>query len=429
MIRARRCQASLLLLISLLAACGARHAAKVITPAPSCPPVASCLIKHIVFIVKENHSFDNLFARFPGADGARDAREGRRRVALGLMPDHIPTDINHTSADAAFAVHGGRMNRFYRLPGAVENGRDYADATYGPGTIPNYWRYARTFTLADRFFSTINGPSFPNHLVTIAAGSATVRDNPGGGNLPRTDFAWGCDSPATWLVTVGFGSHARSVYPCFNLATLGDEADRAGVSWRYYAGQRGTTGYIWAAFDAIKHIRFGKDWARSDIPDGRFVSDVAHGQLAALTWLTTDLTQSEHPPASECVGENWTVRQINAIMRSPFWRSTAIVLTWDDFGGFYDHVAPPVVSPISDGPRVPAIIISPYARPHYVDHTFYDFASILRFAEDVFHLGRLGRGDRAARSLAHAFDFRQRPLLPLPLRERRCAPYTLRIPG
>jgi phospholipase C len=396
---------------------------------PVCDGPASCPIKHVVFIIKENHSFDNLFGRFPGADGAVYASVGPRRMPLTRTPDHVPSDINHARGAAPFAVDAGRMDRFYLLGGAIHGGHDYADSSYTPGSIPNYWTYARTFTLADRFFSTINGPSFPNHLVTIAGQAGGVIDNPLGANIPHGLHTWGCDEPRSRVkVEIPDGGIAL-VPPCFNFPTLADEADRAHVSWRYYASPRGTRGYIWATFDAIRHIRFGPDWRRADIPDGRFVRDVARGRLAQITWLMTDWRQSEHPPASECVGENWTVRQIDAIMRSPFWRSTAIVLTWDDFGGFYDHVPPPVVSPISDGPRVPAIIISPYARPHFVDHTLYDFASILRFAEDVFHLGRLGRGDRAARSLVHAFDFRQRPLRPLLLRERRCAPYTLRIPG
>jgi phospholipase C len=383
----------------------------------SCFGITPCPIKHVVFIIKENHSFDNLFGRFPGADGTRYAVVGSRRIPMGRTPDHIH-DIYHTSAAARFAVNSGHMNLFYRLIGAVQNGHDYADSSYDQSSIPNYWKYAQTYTLADRFFSTINGPSFPNHLVTIAAQSGGTIDNPAGVNLPRTEFTWGCDSP--WLVKVLRGKTITRVSPCFNLNTLGDEADRASISWRYYASPPGSTGYVWAAFDAIRQIRLGKDWARGDILDRKFAGDVARGKLAAITWLTTDLVQSEHPPGGECMGENWTVRQVNAIMRSPFWRSTAIVVTWDDFGGFYDHVRPPVVSPISYGPRVPAIIISPYSRAHSVDHTVYDFNSVLRFMEEVFHLQNLSQGDRDANSLSRAFDFQQPPLPPRVLKERQC---------
>lgn len=386
-----------------------------------CGSRAACPIRHIVFIIKENHSFDNLFAHFPGADGASSALTGTRRVVLGAMPDHLPYDIAHASNSAALAVNYGEMNRFYLLRGAMWHGHDYADSAYNAATIPNYWRYAQTFALADRFFSTIIGPSFPNHLVTIAGQSGGSFDNPGGENLPRTLHSWGCDSSRTSKVRIESADGTiRRVRPCFDFTTLTDEADRARVSWRYYAAQRHTFGYVWAALDAIRHVRFGPDWQRSDIPDARFARDVHNGHLAAITWLMTDLAQSEHPPSSMCAGENWTVRQINAIMRSRFWRSTLIVLTWDDFGGFYDHVSPPSVSELAYGPRVPAIIISPYARPHSVDNTTYDFGSLLRSAEDVFHLPRLATYDQLANSLAPALDFHQRPLPPLILQQRHC---------
>jgi phospholipase C len=375
----------------------------------------------VVFIIKENHTFDNLFGRFPGADGVTYADVGGRRVPLGLTPDHVPRDINHARGAAAFAMDGGRMDRFFRLAGALHGGRDYADSSYDQASIPNYWAYARTYTLADRFFSSLKAPSFPNHLVTIAGQAGGTVDNPLGQNIPNGWKVWGCDAPPGALVRAQTSAGAMSyVTPCFDFPTLADEADRANVSWRYYAARPGTRGYIWASFDAVKHIRFGRDWVQSDIPDDRFVGDVSHGRLAAITWLTTDWTQSEHPPASECVGENWTVRQINAIMRSRFWRTTAIVLTWDDFGGFYDHVRPPTVDALSYGPRVPAIIISPYARAHTVDHTIYSFNSVLRFIEDAFGLLPLSEENRMANSLATALNLDQRPLPPLLLRQRSC---------
>jgi len=396
---------------------------------PPCIDLLRCHIKHVVFIIKENHSFDNVFGRFPGANGARVAMAGSRRVAIGDTPDHLPDDIHHDGNAARIAEHGGRMNMFYSLPGAVQHGVDYADTSYKRSQIPNYWRYAQRFALADRFFSTIQGPSFPNHLATIAAQAAGALDNPGGVNLPTTTFSWGCDSPPGWMVPVrapnGTVSHRR---PCFNFTTLTDEASRAHVSWRYYAAQCGNLGYVWAALDAVKHVRYSPMWKQADIPDEHFVSDVALGQLAAMTWLMTGLAGSEHPPASMCEGENWTVRQINAIMRSPLWTSTAIVLVWDDFGGFYDHVPPPRAGRNGYGPRVPAIIISPYARPHTVDGHTYDFSSVLRLVEDSFHLGNLGGYEHGAGDLRHAFNFRQHPLPPVVLKPRDCPVYHLHWP-
>jgi phospholipase C len=381
-----------------------------------------CPIKHVVFIIKENHSFDNIFARFPGADGTSEAKRGSTLVPLGVTPDHVPFDIDHGENSAAKAVDKGRMDKFYTLGGAIQSGHDYADSAYVRGEIPNYWKYAQTYALADHFFSTIMGPSFPNHLVTIAGTSGTVVDNPIGSEIYPS---WGCDAPKGSLVKEkALNGAVTYVRPCFNFNTIADGATKAGVPWRYYAAQPGQSGYVWASFDSIRHIRYGSSWAQADVPYKSFIPDVQHGRLAGITWLTTSLADSEHPPASMCQGENWTVRQINAIMQSAFWRSTAIVLTWDDFGGFYDHVPPPKINNIAFGPRVPTIVISPYARAAYVDHATYDFGSILRFIEDVFHLPHLPSYDSHLPSISGMFDFRQKPSAPLTLPLRHCPSYS-----
>jgi phospholipase C len=386
-----------------------------------CGGSARCPIKHIVFIVKENHSFDNLFGSFPGAAGTKYAMVGTKRIKLGKLPDHLPFDIAHGGNAASTAVNGGKMNHFYQLAGANQFGHDYADAAYTQSQIPNYWSYAGHFTLADHFFSTIMGPSFPNHLVTIGDQSAGAIDNPHG----QTIRSWGCDAGAASSVAVKSSSgQVTHVPPCFNFNTIADEANSAHVSWRYYASPYGTFGYVWSAFDAIKHIRYSKYWAQANTPDTQFVSDVNHGKLASITWLTTDLAQSDHPPASICQGENWTVQQVNAIMHSKFWKSTAIVLTWDDFGGFYDHLAPPVINNIGFGPRVPTIVISPYARAHSVNHTTYDFSSMIRFTEDAFHLQHLPTYDPSIASIRGMFDFHQASLAPYILSTRKCPAFT-----
>ena len=230
---------------------------------------ASCPIKHVIFIVKENHSFDNLFARFPGADGTRFAKKGSRTVPLGITPDHLPFDITHTGDAASRAVNGGKMNEFYRLSGAIQFGHDYADSAYTQSEIPNYWSDARHFTLADHFFSTIMGPSFPNHLATIAAQSGGAIDNPHG----QHNVVWGCDATGNSLVRVRTAAGGiTQVPPCFNFTTLADVANQAGVSWKYYAGPYGSVGYIWAAFDAIRHIRYSPQWQQADIPDSHLMS-------------------------------------------------------------------------------------------------------------------------------------------------------------
>lgn len=384
---------------------------------PASPPANP--IQHVVFLIKENHSFDNLFARFPGADGTKTARVGNKTVPLGFTRYPTTPDVVHSRDTVVTAVNHGKMNRFYLAPRAVQQGRDLVDTAYTRANIPNYWAYAKRFTLADHFFSTVLASSFPNHLVTVTSRALNVIGNPVESSYnPRS---WGCDAAAgTRVVRVVKGVNTR-VKPCFNARTLADEAQARGVSWRYYAAPRGYIGYLWSTLDSIKHIRYSPLWSRNVLPEMRFASDVARGRLAAITWLTPDIVVSDHPPVSMCSSENWTVEQINAVMRSKFWRSTLIVLVWDDSGGFYDHVPPPVDGPLYFGPRVPAIFISAYSRRGYIDHTNYNFDSVLRYMEDRFGLGRLSRMDASATSIARSLDLSQPPQKPLVLRPRDCA--------
>ncbi len=312
------------------------------------------------------------------------------------------------------------MNQFNLNPGAIQNGVDIAMSQMWRRDIPNYWRYAGYFTLDDHFFSTINGPSFPNHLVTVAGQSVNTDDNPR--NIAH--YAWGCDSgPTAWVDQINptSGAH-RKVKPCFNVLTLPDELQRAHVNWKYYAPPRFRSGYIWSALDAIRHIRYSNLWTSHVPSDKTFIPDALHNRLPAVSWLVTNEIESEHPPHSACAGENWTVRVLNALMRSREWPHTAVFLTWDDFGGFYDHVPPPRYNLLALGPRVPTIVISPYARPHFVDHATYDFSSILRFIEDRFQVKPLTSFDRRAASMSGSFDFAQAPLKPLLLHTRKCPP-------
>ncbi len=302
------------------------------------------------------------------------------------------------------------MNGFNLLPGALQSGRDIALSQYAPGQVKNYFNYARRFTLDDHFFSTISGPSFPNHIVTIAATSNNIVDNPRG----QTHHAWGCDGGPFSIVNAINPATGESYLtkPCFNIPTIVDELQKAHVSWRYYAPGKYQPGYIWNALDVIKHVRYSRLWKSNVSPDTSFIKDARAGRLPAVSWLVMNVKYSEHPPASICVGQNWSVKQINAVMQGKDWPSTLLVLTWDDFGGFYDHVPPPKLNYISYGPRVPTVIISPYARPHYIDHSTLDFTSVLKFIEDDFRLKPLTALDRRAGSLTSSLDFHQKPLAP-----------------
>lgn len=396
-------------------------ATPVSSPGPAPTPTSPDPIQHIVIVVKENRSFDNYFGTFPGADGTSVGQvSSGATVHLMHAPDHTLLDIGHAGDAARVAVDNGRMDGFDRLPGAIQDGEDIALSQYYESDIPNYWAYARAFTLDDHFFSTVNGPSFPNHLVTVAAASNNTDDNP----VLNSYHSWGCDAGKyTEVEQVNPQTGYRHfIKPCFEMSTLPDLLDKAGISWKYYAPGQFQSGYIWSALNSIKHIRYSPLWQTNVPGTGQFLKDVRAGKLPQVSWLVMNEEVSEHPPHSVCAGENWTVQELNALMQSPLWSSTAVFLTWDDFGGFYDHVPPPRLNYIAYGPRVPTLVISPYARAHFVDHRTYDFSSILRYVEDKFGLPHLSEYDRRAASIGSDLDPSQKPLAPLVLRTRTCPP-------
>lgn len=208
-------------------------------------------------------------------------------------------------------------------------------------------------------------------------------------------------------------------FPCFDFPTLADRVQSAGLTWKYYAPNKGEAGYIWSALNAINHIRNTSVWTSNVVHNTQFVVDAMNGNLPSVCWIVSGPT-SEHPPDSSCLGENWTVQQINAVMQGPNWNSTAIFVTWDDFGGFYDHVPPPKVDNFGFGPRVPLLIISPYAREGYISHTQYEFSSLLKFAETRFNLAPLTARDTAANDMTDSFNFDQDPRPSFILQARQC---------
>src|SRR5262249_87842 len=266
---------------------------------------------------------DMYFGTFPGADGATTGLISTgERMALKHASDRMPRDLGHDYEDARRAMDDGRMDRFDLVrEGNVRN--DFLSMTqFLDSDIPNYWSYAEHFALGDHMFSSLAGPSFPNHLYTVAAQSGGVLSNP-------NSLAWGCDADERTRVDVAApnGAAATREYPCFDFATLADSLETAGVPWRYYAPGRNQHGYIWSSLAAIRHARFSPVWERRVIPFEQFVADAASGALPAVSWLIPDFTVSEHPTVaafagttlvtSACEGENWTVQQINAIMQGP----------------------------------------------------------------------------------------------------------------
>ncbi len=409
------------------------------TPAAATPAsqidLARHRIKHVVFIVKENRTFDTMFGTFPGADGVRRGRTcGGRAVPLTRAADRT-YGANHSFVAGIRAINGGRMNCFNDLwdgTGLVSY------VQYRQDQIPNYWAYATHFTLADRFFSSAYGPTMIEHLWAVAAQSDRFvgpDDEGGAGAGPPAEF---CEDPAERARSFrilgpkdtedAFRLEDRAAtiplvkrywterWPCTDVKVLPDELRAHGVSWRYYQGES-----LWAQpLRMVRHVRFGPEWG-DVVPESAFIGDALAGRLPAVSWVVPPVPESDHPPYSICQGENWSVRTLNAIMQGPQWSSTAAIVTWDDFGGFYDHVPPPHVDLYGLGPRVPALVISPWARPGFVDDMTLEFSSVLKLIEDLHGLKPLSDRDAEAGDMLEAFDFSQKPNPPLELNERACS--------
>jgi phospholipase C len=389
--------------LAALAGCTASY---IFGPSPAVPadkvsPVAGSPIDHIVIIMQENRTMDNLFNGFPGADTVRTGLDNGVEVPLTPVSLADGRDLNHSHMRWIKDSHNGAMDGF-------------AQSGVSPSTLPysyvpekdveQYWTMAREYTLGDRMFQSNTGPSFVAHQYLIAGQSADVAENPTGG--------WGCDaSSSSQAALIGpNGTELPGVYPCFDYQTIADLLDQKGVSWRYYAPGPGDSFYELSAFQAVRHIRFGKDWNEKVIsPQTRVLTDIASGELAQVTWIIPDWTHSDHPGSGSMEGPDWVASIVNAIGKSQYWNSTAIFVTWDDWGGWYDHVVPPKIDEMGPGFRVPLLVVSPYAKHGYVSHHFHEASGFIAFIEYNFGLGTLGARDAGADYFADCFDFTQTP--------------------
>jgi phospholipase C len=381
-------------------------------------------IRHIVFIVQENRSFDDFFATFPGADGATSGlmKTAGGDVTVRLKKEPLDSDsLGHQHSSFEKEYDGGRMDGFNlvkRVPqkGIVERAGTYPYRYVDPKEIQPYWTIARQWVLADHMFPTQSSSSFTAHQDLIAGGT------PVGGGKNVIDFptpsSWGCDAPlgtVTSLITsTGKYLRAQGPYPCFAYRTLRDLMDAKDVSWLYFTNP--TNNSVWNAFDAIQAVREGSEWTTHIVrPESDFFAYVTSGELPQVSWVIPDEINSDHPGNQHDTGPSWVASIINAIGQSSYWPSTAIVVVWDDWGGEYDQVPPPQLDGQGLGMRVPMLLVSPYARvtspsqPGYISHTQYEFGSLVRFVEDNWNLGRLGTTDGRANSILDSFDFTQAP--------------------
>ena len=377
-------------------------------------------IKHVIFLIKENRSFDHMFGRFPRANGVTSGMDHGMERPLTPATDQRAHDIPHCYHCNVASINGGRMDGFNQS----EYADRYAYTQFRPDGLPNYWHWAREYTLSDNFFASATGPSFPNHLYSIAATSGGALDNPFQ-TFPALKRqheeglakSWGCDiaQPGAYVEIVDPEGQLVKVDPCFDFTTEGDLLNRAEIPWAYYSATNTQLGYIWSAYSAIDRYRNDQQlWDRHMRPVDDVMRDISNDRLPPVTWMTPRFQLSEHPEYNFCHGENWTTEVVNAVMGSPMWQDTAIFITWDDFGGFYDHVPPPNVDRFGFGIRVPLITISPFAKRGYVDSQEGEFSSVLRFIEDNWGLRQLTHRDRDARNLSYLFDFEQEPRPPDP---------------
>ncbi len=423
-------------------------------------------IKHVIVIMQENRSFDSYFGTYPGADGIPMNKQGKFTVCVPdptgpcVRPYHDKADVNgggpHGEPQAIADVNGGKMDGFIKE-------RDKAKATcknpddpacrigstpdvmgyHTAAEIPNYWTYAKDFTLNDHMFEPVKSWSEPDHLYMVSAWSAKCKTRSpmscytniigpyGAAQFDRAvhkelstgqttiDLAW---TDITWLLYVHHVSWAYYIQRGIQPDCANDSAETCGP-----VPQSAKTPGIWNPLPL-----FGDVQADHQLKNIQALRDYFHaaqtGTLPAVSWITPSNADSEHPPASVHQGQAYVTAVINAAMKSPDWSSTAIFLSWDDWGGFYDNVVPPKVDQQGYGLRVPAMVISPYARRGYIDHTTLSSDAYLKFIEDDFLDGaRLnpktdGRPDRRPDvredesilgNMVADFNFDQTPLKPV----------------
>ena len=423
------------------------------------------MIDHLVVIYQENWAFDSLFGTFPGANGLANAlhtvrqvdKDGQLYAALPaaidnskppgapdpripanlpvapfdlgryIAPDQLTGNPVHRYYQHIFQIDGGKMDKFI----AFGNTGGLVMSHYDGTTLP-LGRFARDYALCDNFFQAAFGGSFLNHVWLIAAATprwpeapAVLRARLEGERLLRD----GDVTPDGYIVNTAYTINAPHpptitdrgrLAPSFSLPTIGDRLSERGVSWRWYSG--GWNDALGGRAHRIFQFHHQPFAYFANYADGTaakaehlrdeddFWRDVAAGTLPAVSFVKPNGPLNEHPGYTDLwSGQQHADRMIRAIMASPAWRRTAIIVSYDEFGGRWDHVAPPVVDRWGPGSRVPAVVISPFARRRFVDHTYYDTTSILKFIETRWKLAPLGPRDAAANDLTAAFDFTQTP--------------------
>jgi phospholipase C len=426
------------------------------SPTPTAAQAAG-KISHVIVVMQENRSFDTYFGTYPGADGL-PTKNGQFSVCVHdpatnrcVYPFHDAAQVNsggpHSAVNATAVVDGGKMDGFIQQAEAgrrgcvvaqnpactagVEDVMGYHDAR----EIPNYWAYAHNFVLQDHMFEPNASWSLPQHLFMVSEWSAHCA------NASPQSCVNALQSPGT---PPDFGGRVPPTYAWTDLSYL---LYKNSVSWKYYVqsgvepdcrndgadcppvNQNAKTPGIWNPLPYFTTVR--QDGQLANVTDvTNYYKDARAGTLPAVSWIDPSGPNSEHPPARVDAGQAWVTSLVNAAMQGPEWSSTAIFLSWDDWGGFYDHVVPPTVDQNGYGLRVPGIVISPWARAGLIDHQVLSHDAYVKFIEDVFLGGKRldpttdGRPDprpdvrenaQQLGNLMADFDFKQTPRPPLVL--------------
>ena len=423
-------------------------ASKTNPPPPPPPPPGK--INHVVIIFQENRTPDNLF-HDPvlinrGADIASTGLNSQNQT-ITLAPTPLVTqyDLGHSHHAFLSSWNNGLMNGADQVNVTCQDGTNncappnpqymYVQAS----DVQPYFTMAENYTFGDRMFQTNQGPSFPAHQYIISGTSAiteksnfNVSENP-----TNTNQQAGCIAPPGGFVKIidttdsnPLTNETQTIYPCFEHPTLTDLLDAKSINWKYYAP---IVGSIWTAPNAIQHMCgpdapppngtncIGAAWTKHVvIGQKQVLTDITAGNLAAVSWVIPTSRASDHPKGTDGTGPSWVASIVNAIGTSQYWKDTAIIITWDDWGGWYDHVPPPLIhNSYEYGFRVPLIVVSPYAKAKYISKVNHDFGSILKFIETTFSLPEIDPAvhyaDARADDLSDCFDFNQTPLTFTPI--------------
>jgi phospholipase C len=368
-------------------------------------------IKHFITVMQENHTYDNYFGKYPHGDGLPAkvcVPLNPRRPHQGCVhPFHlgsnrvVPANPANTTKIARQQFNYGQMNGFVRALDRVNQDGRLAVGYRNGRDLPYYWNLAGQYVLYDRFFSSAMADDFINNLYWVTGGPAGEPPVPTGAELGRA-------------LPVG-GTH--------RLTTIFDRLDAAGVSWKFYvqnynpkltyrtfrrfAGNRASQVMRVPLLSMPRYLNSAKLFSHI-VPISQYYGDLLNNKLPAVSYIVPS-GPTEHPPSSVSSGQAFIRSLINSLIQSPAWKSSAFLLSYDEWGGWYDHVKPPQIDKYGYGFRVPALLVSPYAKRGFVDHTQLDYTSILRFIEQNWKLRPLTSRDAHANSIATGFDFAQTP--------------------